>query len=143
MVAGMLGMTGGVALLSRAPGGGSYAADLLPGLLVLGLAVPLLFLTVSMTALESAGDEHAGLASGLVNTSQCLGGAVGIALASAISAAHSDGLRAAGLDGAAAVAGGVQAGLLGCAALGVAGTALALALLRLPTTAPAPSAARA
>jgi predicted MFS family arabinose efflux permease len=134
MVAGMLGMTAGVALLARAPASGAYARDLLPGLLVLGVAIPLLFLTVSMAALDAAGDDHAGLASGLLNTCQWVGGAVGIALASAVAAAREG-----------APAGGVQAGLWACAALGLIGTALALALPRgggalAPSPAPLPAA---
>ena len=105
----MAAMTGALALLARAPEDGRYVADLLPGLLVLGLAIPLIFLTVNLLALEGAPDADAGLASGLLNTSQAIGGAVGVAAVTAL---------------------GAGAGLWTCVALGVAGTAVALAMLR-------------
>ncbi len=140
MIAGMLGMTAGIALLARAPGSGSYARDLLPGLLVLGVAIPLLFLTVSMAALDAAGDDHAGLASGLLNTCQWVGGAVGIALASAVAAAREGALAGRGAGAVDTLAGGVQAGLWACAVLGVVGTSLALALPRASAGALVPSA---
>ena len=130
MIAGMLGMTTGVALLAHAPGSGSYVRDLLPGLVVLGVAIPLLFLTVSMAALDAAGDDHAGLASGLLNTSQWVGGAVGIALASAVVAARERALAGHGAGAVEALAGGAQAGFWACAVLGVLGTSLALTLPR-------------
>ena len=141
MIAGMLGMTTGTALLARAPASGSYARDLLPGLVVLGVAIPLVFLTVSMAALDAAGGDHAGLASGLLNTCQWVGGAIGIALASAVAAARENALAGRGAGSVAALAGGVQAGLWACAVLGVVGTSLALALPRTPAGAPAPPAA--
>jgi MFS family permease len=121
LAGGMAAMTGGLALLARAPAGGSYAADLLPGLLVLGLAIPLVFLGVNVLALRGAPPEDAGTASGLLNTSQWLGGAVGVAGVSAM---------------------GVAPGLWACAALGAAGTAVALALrASRPAPDPAPEGA--
>ena len=136
MIAGMVGMTGGLALLSHAPADGSYAADLLPGLLMLGMTIPLVFLTVSMATLEAAGDRHAGVTSGLVNTCQWLGGAIGIALASAMAAAREGAMARAGADPLAAVAGGVRAGLLACVAMGLVGTLLAMALPRAQSARP-------
>jgi EmrB/QacA subfamily drug resistance transporter len=115
----MAAMTAGLALLARAPAGGGYAPGLLPGLLVLGLAIPALFLTVNLIALEGVPVADAGLASGLLNTSQWVGGAVGVAAVSAV---------------------GAGAGLWACAALGLAGTAVALGTLRAPRGAAVPAA---
>jgi EmrB/QacA subfamily drug resistance transporter len=114
----MAAMTGALALLARTPADGRYVADLLPGLLVLGLAIPLIFLTVNLLALEGAPAADAGLASGLLNTSQAVGGAVGVA---------------------AVAAAGAGPGLWTCVALGVAATAIALALLRAPRGVPLPA----
>ena len=115
----MAAMTAALALLARTPDDGRYVADLLPGLLVLGLAIPLIFLTVNTLALEGAPAEDAGLASGLLNTSQAIGGAVGVVAALA--------------------AAGAGPGLWTCVALGVAGTAVALAMLRPSRGAPLPA----
>jgi EmrB/QacA subfamily drug resistance transporter len=134
MALGMAGMTAALALLARVGPGGSYAADLLPALLVLGAAIPLLFLTINMTALEGAPAHRAGLASGLLNTSQWVGGALGAAAAAALA-----GGAVASPD---ALAGGLRTGFLVLVGLGFAGTALALALLRVPASA-APAAGRA
>jgi EmrB/QacA subfamily drug resistance transporter len=116
LAAAMAAMTAALAALARAPADGGYAADLLPGLLVLGLAIPLAFLTVNLIALEGVPAADAGLASGLLNTSQWVGGAVGVAAVSAV---------------------GAGAGMWVCVALGLAGTAVALALVRAPRRAPA------
>lgn len=116
MLAAMAGMTGALLLLARAPAAGSYGRDLLPGLLVLGAAIPMLFLAVNVTALQGVAARHSGLASGLLNTSQWIGGALGIAAVSAL--------------GAAGGAAGIRAGFVACAALGGAGCAVAAALLR-------------
>ncbi len=129
MVLGMAAMTAGLALLAGAPADGvAYTTDLLPGLLILGVAIPVLFLTVNIVALESAPAGRAGLASGLLNTSQWVGGALGASGAGA--------LAGGGAPGA------IAAGLWCCAALGVAGTLLALALVRRasrPGVTPAPA----
>jgi predicted MFS family arabinose efflux permease len=128
MVAGMAAMTAGLLVLARAPADGAYAADLLPGLLMLGVAIPVLFLTINLVALAAAPAGSTGMASGLLNTSQWVGGALGAAGAGAMAGG--------------AAPGAIQAGLWACAALGVAGTLLALAMARgsrraAPTPAPA------
>ena len=68
-----------VLLYTRLPVNGSYAADLLPGFLLTGIGLGLAFVPDSIAALTGARGDEAGAASGLINTSQQIGGAVGIA----------------------------------------------------------------
>jgi hypothetical protein len=84
VVAGM-SLVGAAALLMRgAPARADYLTDLLPGLLLLGLGVGLVFVAVSVTAMADVADTHAGLASGLLTTSHDLGAALGVSLLSAV-----------------------------------------------------------
>ena len=68
-----------VLLYTRLPVNGSYATDLLPGFLLTGIGLGLAFVPDSIAALTGARGDEAGAASGLINTSQQIGGAVGIA----------------------------------------------------------------
>src|SRR5262249_9936725 len=63
---------------------GSYTADLLPGFLAIGLGIGFSFVPISIAALAGIQPAEAGLASGLINTSQQIGGALGIAILSTI-----------------------------------------------------------
>ena len=63
---------------------GSYWTDLFPGFLVVGLGMPFCFVPITIAAVAGVSHEEAGLASGLINTSQQIGGALGIAILSAI-----------------------------------------------------------
>ena len=64
--------------------GGSYVGDLLPGFLVIAVGMGFSFVPISIAALAGVQPAEAGLASGLINTSQQIGGALGIAALSAI-----------------------------------------------------------
>ncbi len=86
---GMVGMTlaaAGLLLLSRVPVDGSYAADLLPGLLTMAVGLGLTFVPITLIATTNVEAEDAGLASGLLNTSQQIGGALGLAVLSTLAA---------------------------------------------------------
>jgi EmrB/QacA subfamily drug resistance transporter len=74
-------------LLSVAPDDASYAADLLPGFVALGLGVGLVFPAASVTTMNDVHDEGAGLASGLMTTGHELGAAIGVATFSAVATA--------------------------------------------------------
>ncbi|HKD95015.1 MAG TPA: DHA2 family efflux MFS transporter permease subunit [Gaiellaceae bacterium] len=63
---------------------GSFASELLPGYLLMGFALPFTFIPVSIAALAGVSYDEAGLASGLINTAQQIGGAVGIAVCSSV-----------------------------------------------------------
>jgi hypothetical protein len=72
------------AVLGGAGSGTSYAAGLLPGLLLLGLGVGMVFVSVSITAMQGIPPQHAGLASGFLMTGHEVGAALGVAVLSAI-----------------------------------------------------------
>ena len=86
---GMLGMATaavGLVLLSMAPVDGSYAADVLPGLLVMSAGLGFTFVPLTLIATTGVADGDAGLASGLFNSSQQIGGALGLAILSTVAA---------------------------------------------------------
>jgi EmrB/QacA subfamily drug resistance transporter len=84
LILGMALLTVGLLLFTQVPVDGSYWADLFPGFLVLGIAIPFAFVPITIAALAGTKPQEAGLASGLINTSQQIGGAVGIAVLSSI-----------------------------------------------------------
>lgn len=86
----------GMFLLSKIPVDGTYAADLLPGLLVMGVGVGALLVAVTSAANAGVPRDQAGLAAGLLNTSQQLGTALAIAVFSAIATGHTRQLLASG-----------------------------------------------
>jgi EmrB/QacA subfamily drug resistance transporter len=90
LVAGMGLLTVGLVYFTQVSVGGTYWADLFPGFLVLGLAIPFAFVPITIAALAGTKPQEAGLASGLINTTQQIGGAVGIALLSTIAVSTTD-----------------------------------------------------
>ena len=76
----------GLMLLSLAPVDGTYAADVLPGLLVMSAGLGLTFVPLTLIATTNVADEDAGLASGIFNSSQQIGGALGLAILSTVAA---------------------------------------------------------
>jgi EmrB/QacA subfamily drug resistance transporter len=73
-----------ISLFARVPAEGSYLADVLPGLILLGAAISFVFVPISIAALEGVPTDAAGVASGLLTASMWVGGALGIAIASAV-----------------------------------------------------------
>jgi EmrB/QacA subfamily drug resistance transporter len=90
LILGMVFLTVGLLLFTQVSVDGSYWSDLFPGFLVIGVAIPFVFVPVTIAALAGTKPEEAGLASGLINTSQQIGGAVGIALLSTIAVSTTD-----------------------------------------------------
>jgi hypothetical protein len=84
IVAGMAFLTAGLVYFTQVSVGGSYVGDLLPGFLLIAVGLGFSFVPISIAALAGVQAEEAGLASGLFNTSQQIGGALGIAALSAI-----------------------------------------------------------
>ena len=84
LVVGMAVLTAGLLYFTRVSVGGSYVADLLPGFLIVGVGIGFSFVPISIAALAGIRAAEAGLASGLINTSQQIGGALGIAALSTI-----------------------------------------------------------
>jgi EmrB/QacA subfamily drug resistance transporter len=84
LVVGMSFLTLGLLYFTQVSVDGSYWSDLFPGFLLLGVAIPFAFVPITIAALAGTKPQEAGLASGLINTSQQIGGAVGIAALSTI-----------------------------------------------------------
>jgi EmrB/QacA subfamily drug resistance transporter len=84
IVVGMASLTGGLLYFTQVSVGGSYVGDLLPGFLLIAVGLGFSFVPISIAALAGVQESEAGLASGLFNTSQQIGGALGIAALSAI-----------------------------------------------------------
>ncbi len=74
----------GIYLYTQIPPDSHFASDLMPGYLLVGFALPFTFIPVSIAALAGVQPEEAGLASGLLNTTQQVGGAIGVAVASSV-----------------------------------------------------------
>jgi EmrB/QacA subfamily drug resistance transporter len=88
IIIGLALLTGAMIWYTQIPVHGSYASDLLPGYLMVGVGIAFAFVPVSIAALAGAVEREAGLASGLINTSQQIGGAIGTAVASTVFASH-------------------------------------------------------
>src|SRR4051812_29501437 len=88
IIIGLVLLTAGMVWYSQIPVHGSYVSDLLPGYLLVGVGIAFSFVPVSIAALAGVVEREAGLASGLINTSQQIGGAVGTAVASTVFATH-------------------------------------------------------
>jgi EmrB/QacA subfamily drug resistance transporter len=112
IVAGALIATVGLWWLSRIPVDGSYAADLLPGLLVAGFGLGGVFVGATTAANAGVDEERAGLAAGLLNTGQQVGTALGLAILSAVATARTDALRGGGAGIAEAATGGYERALV-------------------------------
>jgi MFS family permease len=103
---------GGLYWLSRIPVHGSYTADLLPGLLLVGFGIAGLFVAVATAANAGVPADKAGLAAALLNASQWLGGALGLAIFTAVSTSRTNHLLAAGAPASHALTSGFQRALL-------------------------------
>jgi EmrB/QacA subfamily drug resistance transporter len=84
MVSGALIAAGGLYWLSRAPVHGSYASDVLPGMVIMSLGLGAVFVATATAANAGVPSDKAGLAAALLNASQQLGGALGLAILSAV-----------------------------------------------------------
>ena len=115
IVAGSLIAAAGTYYLSRIPVHGSYLTSLLPGLVIMSVGLGAVLVAVTTAANAGVAPDKAGLAAGLLATSQQLGTALGLAIFTAIATAHTSALLAAHVRPAAALTGGFQRALLACA----------------------------
>ena len=120
----------GLALFARAPVDGSYLSDVLPVMVLLGFGIGISFPALMTLAMSGATQDDAGLASGLVNTSVQVGGALGLAVLATLSAARSSDLIAAGKAASSALTSGYHLAFLIGAGLVLAAIAIAAAVLR-------------
>jgi len=102
----------GLVLFSRAPVDGTFVADVLPAMLLLGIGAGMAFNPVLLSAMSEVEPKDAGLASGVVNTSFMMGGALGLAVLASLAAWRTGDLLAGGTDQVAALNGGYQAAFL-------------------------------
>ena len=123
-------MTGGMVWYSQIPVHGHFAQDLLPGYLMVGVGLAFSFIPVSIAALAGVEGHQAGLASGLINTSQQIGGALGVAIAATVAFTHMKTLLASGHDPATAQVSGFTLAFWVFAAIGAVSVIAALVLVR-------------
>jgi EmrB/QacA subfamily drug resistance transporter len=119
MVIGMTLIAGGILWATQIPVDGHFAGNLLGPFMVAGAGTAFAFIPISVAALAGVDQDRAGLASGLLNTSQQIGGALGIAIASSVAASHTQALLHAGANTPDALTGGFRHALwvLGAIAL--------------------------
>jgi EmrB/QacA subfamily drug resistance transporter len=133
-VVGMAIAAVGLFVLSLVPEDGTYLANLLPGLIPMSLGMGLTFVPITLIATTNVDEQDAGLASGLFNTSQQIGGALGLAVLASLAADRTASVLAdlgrppSALDQAVAVVDGFHVAFVGAALL-LAGAAIVLALL--------------
>ena len=120
----------GLAWLARAPLGGSFVADVLPSMILLGLGAGMAFNPVLLAAMNDVSNEESGLASGVVNTSFMMGGALGLAVLASLANGRTIRLQEAGSEAIAALNGGYQYAFLIAAGLTALGALIGGLLLR-------------
>src|SRR5581483_7540736 len=123
-------VTAGLVLFTQAPVDGSYALQVLPVMILLGTGIGVCFPALMTIAMSGATRSDAGLASGLVNTSAQVGGALGLAVLATLSASRSDDLVGEGKSAAVALTGGYHLAFWIAAALVVAAIVVAATVIR-------------
>jgi EmrB/QacA subfamily drug resistance transporter len=130
LIPGMVVIGLGLLLFARTPVDGSYVVDIAPAMVLLGLGAGLAFPSLMTLAMSGATPSDSGLASGLVNTSVQVGGAIGLAVLATLATERTDGLLADGESAAAALNSGYHLAYLIGAALVAVAVVVALAALR-------------
>jgi hypothetical protein len=143
MTAGFVAMGAGMLWYTQIPVHGSYWSDLLPGYLLVGFALPFSFIPVSIAALAGVEHDEAGLASGLINTAQQIGGAIGVAVTSSVSVSHFNHLVKTGRPFAEAFTAGSQWAFWVCVGFSLAGLVATVVLIRREEIAAEPATASA
>jgi EmrB/QacA subfamily drug resistance transporter len=142
LVGGVLASAASVAMLTRLPVSGNYWVDLFPAFVVGGLGLGFTFVPITIAGLSGVERADAGIASGLINTSRQIGGAIGLAAVSAIAAASTSSYvgshRGVTASSGVAIDHGLQTALYVLTGLLVAAAAIAAVLIK---PAPAPAAA--
>ena len=130
MAAGMAMIGGGILWATQVTVHGTFWASLAGPWAIVGVGTAFAFIPVSIAALAGVAEHEAGLASGLLNTTQQLGGAIGVAVASTIAATHATTLLHQGAVPAAALTSGFQWAFWACGAIGLAGVPVTYLLIR-------------
>jgi EmrB/QacA subfamily drug resistance transporter len=133
-----LGVAGvGLLLFARAPVGGSFLVDVLPSMILLGIGAGMAFNPVLLAAMSDVAPEESGLASGIVNTSFMMGGALGLAVLASLAASRTDTLKASGDGSLAALTGGYHVAFIAGAGFAFAAATVGATLLRVRAQEPA------
>ena len=143
LAVGMTMLTAGLVFFTQVSVGGSYLGDLLPGFLLIGIGIGFSFVPISIAALAGVEAAEAGLASGLINTSQQIGGALGIAALSTIATSQTDDKLAGGATLPNALVDGFTASFIVGVVIAALGIVAALTLIRRDELERAPEAAPA
>jgi EmrB/QacA subfamily drug resistance transporter len=130
LTTGLLLAAAGLLLFARAPVDGSFLVDVLPSMILLGVGAGMALNPVLLAAMSDVEPSEAGLASGMVNTSFMMGGALGLALLASLAASRSESLLAAGDDPLTALTGGYHVAFLVGAGFAAAAAVLSAVLLR-------------
>jgi MFS family permease len=109
---GLLVAAAGLALFARAPVDGSFVADVLPSMILLGIGAGMAFNPVLLAAMSDVEPSESGLASGVVNTAFMMGGALGLAVLVSLASSRTDSLRASAHGPLASLNGGYHAAFL-------------------------------
>jgi len=120
----------GLLLFTRAPVDGSYVVDVLPSMILLGCGAGMAFNPLLLAAMSDVDPTESGLASGIVNTSFMMGGALGLAILVSLAAARTSSLREGGDGLLVALTGGYHTAFLVGAAFAIAAAGLGAGLLR-------------
>jgi EmrB/QacA subfamily drug resistance transporter len=130
LLPGMVLIAAGLLLFTRAPVNGSYVENVLPVMVLLGFGIGSSFPALMTLAMSGATQEDAGLASGLVNTTAQVGGALGLAVLATLSATRSDDLIVGGATRSSALTSGYHLAFVIGAALVMAAFIVAVTVLR-------------
>jgi EmrB/QacA subfamily drug resistance transporter len=130
LVTGMSLLTIGLLYFTQVSVDGSYVGDLLPGFLIVAIGMAFSFVPISIAALAGIEARDAGLASGLLNTSQQIGGALGIAILSSVAVAQTNDATASGHSVPSALTSGFHAAFWVGAAVAAAGVVASVVLVR-------------
>ena len=136
LLAGLVLFAGRMAWFSRLPADGEFVADLLGPSLLVGLGLAATFVALTVASVEGMRPQEYGLASGLINTSQQIGGALGLAVLAAVANARVETVAKQGADAAVALTEGFQSALL--VGTGFTVVAVVLAAVLTPRRAPEP-----
>jgi MFS family permease len=130
LIPSMVSIGAGLLLFARAPVDATYVVDLMPATVLIGLGAGLGFPSLMMLAMSGATPEDSGLASGLVNTSVQVGGAIGLAVLATLASGRTDTALGNGESAASALNSGFHLAYLVAAALIAVAIGIALRAFR-------------
>jgi hypothetical protein len=130
LATGLLFIVSGLLWFSRVSVGGGFTTDILGPSLFAAAGLGFAFVTTTIAAVSGVEEREAGLASGLINTSQQVGGALGLAVLSAVAISGTSDAASSGSDRLTALTEGFQHAFLGGAAIAALGFVLTLVLIR-------------